>query len=142
MKQFVGNPGKTVLMELKRGDDLVGTIREQMASLGIRNAVLTSCVGSLQRLVVHMPTTLGAAAVDEFETVEGAMEVCSLIGSVIGGEPHLHIVAAGVERLIAGHVEPGTEVLYLMELWFSEFTGFELERRKTPENVKKIFEVT
>ena len=141
MKQFTGTMGKTVLMELKHGDDLILTIKEQMAALGIRDAVLSGSVGSLQRLVVHKPTTLGAAAVDEFETVEGAMEVCSLIGSVIGGEPHLHIVAAGVDRLIAGHVEPGTEVLYLMELWFSEFSGFRLERRKTPANGTTIFEV-
>ena len=141
MKQFLGKSGRVVLMELGRNDDVLAVIRTKMDELQIRNATLTSSVGSLQYLVVHKPTTLGAAAVDEFETFEGAMEVCSLIGSVIGGEPHLHIVAAGVDGLHAGHVEPGTQVLYLLELWFTEWEGVDLERKSTPENVKKIFEV-
>lgn len=140
MKRFIGKTGKNVVLELGRGDDLLATIKLELKELGIKNAVLASAVGSLQRLVIHKPTTLGAVAVDEFETFEGAMEVCSLIGSVVGGEPHLHIVAAGVDGLHAGHVEPDTQVLYLLELWFYELTGPNLERRSTPENVKKIFE--
>ncbi len=140
MKKFIGKAGKNIVLELGRGDDLLATIRAEMKASGVQNAVLTSAVGSLQRLVVHKPTTLGAVAVDEFETFDEAMEVCSLIGSVIGGEPHLHIVAAGVDGLRAGHVEPDTQVLYLLELWFSELSGPNLERRSTPENVKKIFE--
>ncbi|WP_319562148.1 PPC domain-containing DNA-binding protein [Marispirochaeta sp.] len=142
MKDFIGKPGRTVILELQRGEKLLESVREYMAQRGIKNAILSSAVGSLMRLIVHKPTGIDAAAVDEFETIEDAMEVCSLTGSVIGGEPHFHIVASGVKGLYAGHVEPDTEVLYLLELTFTEVTGLELERKRTPENVKKIFAVT
>lgn len=130
-----------MILELQRDDDVLDSIRTGMKERGVRNAVLASAVGSIQKLVIHKPTTLDAVAVDEFDTIRDAMEVCSLGGSVIGGEPHLHIVAAGVNGLYAGHVEPGTRVLYLLELSFIIMEGIGLERRLTPENVKKIFEV-
>ena len=95
MKDFTGKTGRTIILELQRGEKLLESVREYMAQRGIKNAVLSSAVGSLLRLVVHKPTSMDAAAVDEFETIEDAMEVCSLIGSVIGGEPHFHIVASG-----------------------------------------------
>jgi len=141
VKDLSGKTGRTIILELQRGEKLLESVREYMAQRGIKNAVLSSAVGSLLRLVVHKPTSMDAAAVDEFETIEDAMEVCSLIGSVIGGEPHFHIVASGVKGLYSGHVEPDTEVLYLLELTFTEITGLNLERRLTPENVKKIFSV-
>lgn len=141
MKRFIGRPGKTVILELQRGDGLLESIREQAKSVGMRNAMLTTAVGSLMKLVVHKPTSLAAAAEDAFATVEEAMEICSLTGSVIGGEPHLHIVAAGPGGLYAGHVENDTRVLYMVELTLTEIEGVNLERRLTRENVKKIFEV-
>jgi hypothetical protein len=140
MKHFTGKTGDTIILELQRGDKLVETVKQQMQDLGIENAILASAVGSLMKLVIHKPTGMDEAAVDEYETIEDAMEVCSLIGSVIGGEPHFHIVASGVNGLYSGHVEPETEVLYLLELSFIELKGLQLERRFTPENVKKIFE--
>jgi hypothetical protein len=140
MKRFIGKPGRTVVLELQRGDGLLESIREQAADLGLRNAMLTTAVGSLMRLIVHKPTSLAAAAEDAFQTIEEALEICSLTGSVIGGEPHLHIVAAGPGGLYAGHVENDTRVLYLTELTLTEIEGVDLERRLTKENVKKIFE--
>ncbi|MFA6505241.1 MAG: PPC domain-containing DNA-binding protein [Treponemataceae bacterium] len=141
MKRFIGRPGRTLVLELQRGDGLLESIREQAKDVGIRNAMLTSAVGSLMKLVIHKPTNLAAAAEDAYATVEEAMEICSLIGSVIGGEPHLHIVAASPGGLFAGHVENDTRVLYMAELTLTEIDGVDLERRLTRENVKKIFVV-
>jgi len=129
------------VLELQRGDGLLESVKEQMKDLGVKNAMLTTAIGSLMKLVIHKPTDLSAAAVDAFATVEEAMEICSLIGSVIGGEPHFHIVAAGPKGLYAGHVEPDTRVLYKAALTQTEIEGVDLERRLTRENVKKIFQV-
>jgi hypothetical protein len=36
-------------------------------------------------------------------------------------------------------MEPGTEVLYLFEVVLAELSGLNLERKLTPEKVKKLF---
>jgi predicted DNA-binding protein with PD1-like motif len=141
MKQFEsGNLGKTVIIELERGEDLIGGICAALKQKGIQSAILGSAVGSIQKLAYHRPTDMGQAANDELLTVSAPMEVASLTGSVIDGAAHLHIVAAAPDGIYGGHVEPGTEVMYLMEVILVEITGCNLERRLTPEKVKKLFQ--
>jgi predicted DNA-binding protein with PD1-like motif len=82
---------------------------------------------------------MGQAANDEVLTVNAPMEVGSLIGSVIDGQAHFHVVAMAPDGVYGGHMEPGTEVMYLLEVVMMELDGCDLERRLTPEKVKKLF---
>lgn len=141
MENFIGDGlGRTVIIQLDRGDKVVESVSEKLKEKGIKNAVVISAVGSLQKLIYHRPTGMGAATVDEFLTIEEPMEICSITGTVIDGTPHFHVVASGLECLYGGHLETETEVLYLAEITLAELKGYELERRTTKENVKKIFE--
>jgi predicted DNA-binding protein with PD1-like motif len=140
MKQF--DPvtlGKTIIIELERGEPLIEGVCRELEKSGIKNAVVGSAVGSVQKLVYHRPTDMGQAANDETLTVNAPMEVGSLTGSVIDGQAHFHIIAIGPEGVYGGHMEPGTEVMYLFEIVMIELSGCNLERRLTPEKVKKLF---
>ena len=140
MKQF--DPvqlGKTLVIELERGEPLIEGICKELDKAGIKNAIVGSAVGSIQKLVYHRPTDMGQAANDELLTVNAPMEVGSLIGSVIDGQAHFHIVAIAPDGVYGGHVESGTEVMYLLEIIMIELSGCNLERRLTPEKVKKLF---
>lgn len=140
MKHFlVSNLGKTVIIELERGEKVVESIDKALKNAGISNAVVISAVGSIQKLVYHRPTDLGESASDEFLTIEAPMEIGSLTGSVIDGAGHFHIVASDTQNVYCGHLETGTEVLYLLEITLSEVNGCTLERRLTPENVNKLY---
>ena len=140
MKKFFGQGyGKIVILELIRGDLLIESITEALAEEGIQNAVVISAVGSLQKVVYHRPTDMSAAAVDEIVEIEEPFEISSLSGSVIDGQAHFHFSASSPNRDCGGHLEPGTEVLYLFEVVLAEITGLNLERRLTPEKVKKLF---
>ena len=140
MKEFIGEGfGKTVIIELERGEKIIESICERLKALGIKNAVVASVVGSIQKLVYHRPTELSQSTIDEFITIEEPLEICSLTGTVIDGVAHFHFTAAGPKEVYGGHLEPGSETLYLFEVTLAEIKGFELERRLTPENVKKIF---
>lgn len=131
--------GKTIIVELKRGDKIIESISEALKKNDIKDAVIASAVGSIQKLVFHRPTDLGAAASDEIVTVEKPMEVCSLTGSIFNGSPHFHVVASAPDGIYSGHMEPGSETLYLLEVTIVEITGCDLERRFTPEKVYKLF---
>lgn len=140
MKQFEpGNLGKTIVIELERGDKVIEGIEAELKTAGIKNAFVASAVGSIQKLIYHRPTTLGASSTDEFVTVESPMEFGSLTGSVFDGIGHLHFVSADRDNVYCGHLEYGTEVLYLLEVIMVEIVGCDLERKLTSENVKKLF---
>ena len=140
MKQFDPvQPGRTLIIELERGEPLIEGVCAELEKSGIKNAIIGSAVGSIQKLVYHFPTDMGQTANDKFLTVNAPMEIGSLTGSVIDGQAHFHIVAIGPEGVYRGHVEPGTEVMYLLEIVMIELSGCNLERRVTPEKVKKLF---
>jgi predicted DNA-binding protein with PD1-like motif len=133
------NLGKTIIIELERGEPLIGGICKALEQSGIRNAIVGSAVGSIQKLAYHRPTDMGQAANDELLTVNAPMEIGSLIGSVIDGQAHFHIVAVAPDTVYGGHVEEGTEVMYMLEVVMIELADCALERRLTPEKVKKLF---
>jgi len=140
MKKFQSGPlGKTIIVELERGDLLIEGICNALEESGVKNALIVSAVGSIQRLKYHRPIDMGEMANDEFFDIEEPMEVGSLTGSVIDGVGHFHIVAASPNGIYNGHLEPGTEVMYLMEVILAEITECDLERHLTPENVRKLF---
>lgn len=140
MKQFEsGSFGKTIIIELERGEKVIEGIEEALCMAGIKNAIIVSAVGSIKKLNFHRPTDMGESANDEFITIDAPMEIGSLTGSIIDGAGHYHIVAADTQNVYCGHLEAGTEVLYLLEIIIAELNDCNLERKITPENVKKLF---
>lgn len=140
MKSFnVDGLGRTIVIELERGEKIVEGICDALKAANIENAIVGSAVGSIQKLIYHRPTDMGAAASDEFVTVERPMEIGSLTGSVFGGSAHFHFVASDPENVYSGHLEPGSETMYLLEVTMVEVKGCNLERRMTPEKVNKLF---
>ena len=140
MKSFIGGSyGKSIIIEMERGEKIIETVSERLKEAGIKNAVVASAVGSLQKVVFHRPTGFQASTVDEFVTVEEPLEITSLTGTVIDGVPHFHFSAAGLKNMYGGHLETDSEVLYLVEITLVEINGYNLERRITKEKVKKLF---
>ncbi len=140
MQYFVGEGlGKVLIIELARGEELFSGVEAVLKKEGIRNAYIASAVGSTAHLEYHRPMTMGAAAEDEMLSLEGPFEFGSISGTAIDGVLHFHFTAGGTKGNHIGHLEPGTTVLYLLELVVMEIKGFELERKMTPEKVKRLF---
>lgn len=143
MKAFMGDGiGRTMILELDRGEDIVEGVEAALKKEGIRNAYIASAVGSIQHLEYHRPLTMDEATEDEFLSLNGPFESGGISGTIINGVAHLHFSGGGVGGVHVGHLERGTKVLYLMELVVIELEGFELQRKLTPENVKKLFPVS
>jgi hypothetical protein len=121
--------GRVFVLNLKRGDLLLESVRDLLAKEGVKNAALLSIVGSLQKLVYHRPLSFAASAEDEFITVEKPMEIGMCSGMVINGQPHFHIVAADPQETHVGHLEEGTTVLYLAEIMLCEIEGLNIQRK-------------
>jgi predicted DNA-binding protein with PD1-like motif len=141
LRHFTGEGlGKVILINLQRGDMLLESIVDRLQRSGIKNAVILSAIGSLQKAVFHRVTGMEASPVDEFVTIEKPLELASLQGIVVDSHPHFHMVVSDLEQSYTGHLEEGTTVLYLVEISLAEIKGVELERIKDNLNIAVLSE--
>ncbi len=140
MEYYVGEGlGRVLIIELQRGEELFSGVEEVLKKEGIRNAYVASAVGSTAHLEYHRPKHMGEVTDDEMLSLEGPFEFGGISGTVIDGSAHFHFSAGGTKGNHIGHLERGTTVLYLLELLVIELKGFDLERKMTPEMVKRLF---
>ncbi|HUV07485.1 MAG TPA: PPC domain-containing DNA-binding protein [Spirochaetia bacterium] len=143
MRYFFGQAlGRTIILQLERGEKLLESIRGLLERESIQNAIVLSAIGSLQRAHLHRVTGMQEPPVDEFIILERPMELASLQGLVIDGEPHFHMVISDRENTYSGHLEVDTTVLYLAEIALAELKGIELKRVKNELNIARIAEKT
>ena len=142
MVKFLGDGvGRVVVINLRRDELLLENITQELKDVGIKNAIITSAIGSLQRAVFHRVIGMGKEPEDEFITVEKPLELASLQGAVIDGEPHFHMVTSDVEETYTGHLEPGTKVLYLVEITLVEIVGVNIQRIKDENNIAVLTQI-
>jgi predicted DNA-binding protein with PD1-like motif len=130
--------GRLIVINLERGDLLLESIRDALGSYDVRDAVITSAIGSLSRVVLHRVTGLQPEPVDEFVTLENPMELASLQGIVVDGHPHFHMVVSDLEKTYTGHLEEGTTVLYLVEISLLELKDVNLRRIPDEHKIAKL----
>lgn len=139
--KFLGEgTGRFIIISLQRGELLLESIEEELKKSGIRNAVITSAIGSLQKAHFHRVTGMEREPVDEHVTIETPLELASLQGVVVNGHPHFHMVISDRKTSYTGHLENGTTVLYLAEISLLEFKGISLERVKNENNIAILHE--
>lgn len=140
MKYYCGKGlGRVIILELDRGEKIIEAVESTLKEVGIKNAYIASAVGSVKHVEFHRPTTMDLAAVDEYVSFDEPFELGCISGTIIDGVAHLHFSMGSNESIQIGHLEKGTEVLYLVELTIIEIEGVELKRMLTPEKVKKLF---
>lgn len=131
MRHFMSSGFKRVLvLNLLRGDKLLESIREKCAEVGIKYGVITSAIGSLQRVHLHRVISTAETPEDEYIVIEKPMELASLQGLIIDGNTHIHMVVSDREQSYTGHLEEGTIVLYLVEISIAELDGLSMVRKK------------
>lgn len=107
------------------------------------DATLNTLILSFGKLLVEIPLAMvlailfnrGIRGTGFFRTMLflPAITSTAIVGLVVEGVPHFHIVCSDQNGTYAGHLEPGCEVLYLAEIVLLELTGKPL-RRVTDEN--------
>lgn len=132
--------GRIVIINLGRGDLLLESIERELTDSGIKNAIITSAIGSLQKAVFHRVTGMEKEPVDEYVTIEKPLELASLQGIVVDGHPHFHMVVSDVGSTYTGHLEDGTTVLYLVEITLVELKNLSLHRIKNENNIAVLSE--
>lgn len=134
-----------VFLQLHPGDHVLESIEATIEEHDIQTGVVVSGIGSLRKLRLHYPTEYGdfPAIPDDFTGSEDSVadeavwEVGSLQGAIIDHDPHLHISAynGDRDRMLAGHLEPGSIVHALMEIVIRTTEAPDLVRRPTDTGI-------
>jgi len=135
--QFFGSkvPGRTYLLVFDRGELLLEGIQEMVRKEGIESAVITGGIGSLTELKCHAIAGTGLPATDAPMHAVGPIELSSVQGSVVGGDPHVHVVAWNYDNkeTYVGHLEPGSRVCFRAEVSMQMLEGVQFDRYSDKE---------
>src|SRR5262245_60191534 len=102
---------RVVVLRFKFDVDLLDGIERQVKTLGIRNAVILSGIGSVRGYHVHSVSNRTFPSKNVFVKAPTApADIVSMNGYVIGGRVHAHIVLADPDHAFGGHLERETRV--------------------------------
>ncbi len=108
---ITGHFDRVVILRLKYKTDLLAGLQKMVKQEHIQNGVILSAIGSVRGYQVHQVTNRTLPTEDTFvKNPTQPADIVSMNGYVIDGRLHPHITLATPDRVIAGHLEPGTEV--------------------------------
>lgn len=118
---------RTHALRLHPGEDLRLALEEARRARALGAACVVTCVGSLARAELRM------AGGDEVRTLDGPLEIVSLVGTLSPDGPHLHgSFADATGRVHGGHVLAGCTVLTTAEVVLGELEGLTFARELDP----------
>jgi len=123
---------EVVVARLDQGEDLLESIAHVAREADIQSGVVVSCIATVDRCRLHRITTTGYPPEDQFVEREGPIEITSAQGIIADYQPHIHFVGSDLLGSFAGHLEPGSRVLYLAEICILKIEGIQLQRRPNP----------
>lgn len=119
-----------IVVGLQPGEMLLESLKKAIADRGIRNGAVVSGAGTLKSVRMHYVDHDRFPPKDVFVTVPGPLELVSIQGVIADGEPHLHVtVSRREEGARSGHLEDGSEVLYLAEVAILKCDSLAMVRR-------------
>ena len=131
-------PEKIHILRIDPGEDVLSSIKQFLTEKKINQAVVLGGYGTLASYSLHWVTHNKIPTDNKFETGEGGIEILSMNGLVVQGEPHIHISLAKDTGAFGGHLEPGAKAYVICEVFFAEISGFELSRQKVDIDVKNM----
>lgn len=141
MESFVSNQiGRTFVVKLVQGEDLLESIEKLIAEQKIENAVVVSGIATFDRSSLHMiSTTDYPIQVYVDRKTDVPLEVVSVEGFICDGEPHLHCTISDRNQAYAGHLLHGCRILYLGELVIQELLGLNITRHSNELGANHIY---
>ena len=145
MNYFVSEGAPRIILAIfERDDFLLEGLQEVVHKEGIETATIVSGIGSLQRANIHTFARFGFPPEEKYQTFDGALEIGSLQGTVLGGEVHAHVTFYhwGSGASLVGHLDPGTQVAYMAEVTLVEIEGVHAERFRDAAGDYRVRDLT
>ena len=132
--------GKIHILRVDPGEDVLGSINRFLRETELRQAVVLGGYGALAAYHLHWLTHNRIPTDNAFVRGEGGVEILGMSGSIVEGEPHIHVTLATPAGAFGGHMEPGCITYVTCEIFFAEITGKVLSRKKVMVSVPSMGE--
>jgi predicted DNA-binding protein with PD1-like motif len=108
---ITGHFDRIVVLRFKYKTDLLAGMQKMVKQEHIQNGVILSAAGSVRGYQVHQVSNRTLPSKDTFvKDPTQPADLVSMNGYIIDGRIHPHMTLATPDKVIAGHLEPGTEV--------------------------------
>lgn len=126
---LTGHFDRIVILRCKYKTDLLAAIEKMVKQEHIQDGVILSGIGSVRGYEVHQVSNRTFPSHDTYtrNPTEPA-DLVSMNGYVIDGRIHAHMTLATPERVIAGHLEPGTQVFTFAIVTIGVMNGTDLAK--------------
>jgi predicted DNA-binding protein with PD1-like motif len=131
---------KVHILRIDPGEDVLESVKRFLKEAGIRQAVVLGGYGTLAAYHLHWVTHNRIPTDNLFRRGEGGMELLSMNGLVVEGEPHIHMTLSMPDGAFGGHLEPGCVAYVLCEIFFAEVEGARMSRQRVPVSVEGMGE--
>jgi len=134
------NLSRIHILRVDAGEDVLKSIQRFLQEANIRQAVVLGGYGTLAAYHLHWVTHNRIPTDNAFGQGEGGIEILSMNGLVVDGEPHIHVALSTPDGAFGGHLEPGCIAYVLCEVFFAEVEGVALSRQRIPVAVEGMGE--
>lgn len=112
-----------IAVRMLPGEDVLLTLRKQIALHGFQAAFIAGCVGSLTNVALRF------AGQEDTNHTCGKFEIVSLIGTLEASGEHLHMSVSDENgQMHGGHMMPGCSVRTTLELVIGELENIAFTR--------------
>ncbi len=130
------NLSRVHILRLDPGEDVLESIQRFLQDADIRQAVVLGGYGTLAAYHLHWVAHNRIPTENLFRRGEDGIEILSMNGMVVDGEPHIHVALSTPDGAFGGHLEPGCIAYVLCEVFFAEVEGVPLSRQRVSVSVE------
>ena len=134
------NLSRVHILRVDPGEDVLESIKRFLQEADIRQAVILGGYGTLAAYHLHWVAHNRIPTENLFRRGEGGIEILSMNGLVVDGEPHIHVALSTPDGAFGGHLEPGCIAYVLCEVFFAEVEGVPLSRQPVSVSVEGMGE--
>lgn len=130
------NLERIYILRVDPGEDVLFSVRAFLEESGIRQAVVLGGYGTLAAYHLHWVKDNLIPAQEVYGKGEGGIEILSMNGLVVAGQPHIHVSLSTPQGAFGGHLEEGNIAYVLCEIYFGEVAGKILQRSRVDVDVE------
>ncbi len=116
------------ILRIDPGEDVLVSMKDFISQNGIRHGVVVCGYGTFAKVRLHWVEHNRFPTDNRFDEWEDGIELMSMSGLIIDGDPHVHFTAATPDGAFGGHLEEGCTCYVLCEICIVELEGGPMSR--------------
>ncbi|MBD3184421.1 DUF296 domain-containing protein [Candidatus Poribacteria bacterium] len=116
------------VIRIDTGEDVLISVKKFIKEKNIKQGLVVMGYGTFAKVGLHWVIHNQWPPGNHYDEWEGGIELMSMNGIIVDGEPHIHFTASTSAGAFGGHMEEGCICYVLVEIGIVELEGPEMKR--------------